>query len=707
MNGITRAKVPALPAVLWVLAGLLIAFGSFVPAVVASFFALWLLCKSRQGIIVLSLALGTFAYLSHSHEVKAMRQVKGVLSDFKHTSFQVTVPEAKVMEVQKHLDGYRAKMKLLSSDNIFRGASYNLPKGVFLSAEIIESVLPGEVISFIGHTRRTRSYGNFGEVDWNSFSEKQGYAASIVISEFERLSYPLVKKYEHQAREKIKRWMLQRLRFGLDVDAPLHDFIPALVLGEKPDDQEWVEGFRRAGIIHVFVVSGLHVGMVMAIVWLILYPFPLSSRAILIVSLVTIWFYAWLTGLNAPVVRSTLTITLFASSLRLKLRITPLNTLLIAFLCVILWDHYALYEIGVWLSFGVVLGLISCARLVSRASSSFFTPDAYLPRSLWSVKQRVQLSVGKWLCASVLAGVLAWMISSFITATSFGKVYVLGALTSWLVLPAAFLLMANSGVILILSLVSKDLVIPLNEFNNVLATRVTEMVEKIDEVPWAVWHVRDFEYRDTLTVFNLPKGNASLFLGAGNGVLIDTGSVSSAQGEVRPVLNKAGIVPQVAILSHKDSGHEGGLGVLMPENTLYAYESEPESLQIYNWKVETIPIHVSDSQKSDDKVAFIKLTKNHNTIGYIADAGVEIFEELKRREIPFQCEVLIIGENSGGQTPIADFLAYTGASHVILGRTAFYNPLRTISGVKFYDQRFCGAVRIHATKGKLEIELKQ
>ena len=108
----------------------------------------------------------------------------------------------------------------------------------------------------------------------------------------------------------------QSMTSGLDADAPSAQLIRAVVLGERPGrTSSMVEDFRKSGTLHVFAVSGLHVGMVGTIFGCLLW-FLRAPRWVLIGGVIAaMTAYAGITGLRPPSVRAVIMATVFLTGI--------------------------------------------------------------------------------------------------------------------------------------------------------------------------------------------------------------------------------------------------------------------------------------------------------------------------------------------------------------------------------------------------------
>lgn len=138
------------------------------------------------------------------------------------------------------------------------------------------------------------------------------------------------------------------------------------------DNKQW-QIFCALGIVHLVSISGLHVSIIY--VWwqlisrylyfitiLQLWSFCVKHRRLLIkpidfssiTSIFVVLFYGFFVGMSVPTQRAVWCILLFEISKLLRIYISKVNLLLIAFILVILWNPSTLENGGAWISFVII-----------------------------------------------------------------------------------------------------------------------------------------------------------------------------------------------------------------------------------------------------------------------------------------------------------------------------------------------------------------
>ncbi len=136
----------------------------------------------------------------------------------------------------------------------------------------------------------------------------------------------------------------------------------ALLLGERGLlDKDLIRAYSGAGAMHVLAVSGLHIGLVYGLLWIIFNALPFLKRrkylkAILLLS--AIWIYASITGLSASVSRAAIMLSFMIGSKMLNRHSSLFNSIIASAFILTLNNPYSVTEIGFLLSYLAVSGIV-------------------------------------------------------------------------------------------------------------------------------------------------------------------------------------------------------------------------------------------------------------------------------------------------------------------------------------------------------------
>ena len=216
-----------------------------------------------------------------------------------------------------------------------------------------------------------------------------------------------------------------------------------------------------AGASHILAVSGLHVSMLMAVLWLLAGRGRLSA----LLGIPLLGLYVLMTGSSPSAARAALMLTpLLLAPLFGEENDSP-SALALAGLVLLLENPKAAANLGFQLSFAAVAGLL----LVTPRLSSYFESlppvrrllrrDGLkgLPDRLRSFLLRLLRRLIRWFFLSISASLGALIFTTPIAAAAFGSVPVYGVLTNLLVLFPATLCLSGSLLVLGLGLIWTEL----------------------------------------------------------------------------------------------------------------------------------------------------------------------------------------------------------------------------------------------------------
>jgi competence protein ComEC len=193
--------------------------------------------------------------------------------------------------------------------------------------------------------------------------------------------------------------------------APMVD---ALILGRRSGlNRALQDRFAQSGLVHLLSISGFHVGVITAWIFLLCRSLGVGRiRALLFAAAVSVAYVAFL-GWPAPAVRAAALAVLVALS-RARQRKIETNALLSATcLCVLLIDPWAILDLGAWLSASALWGATTFSRWTDRT----------LGTSVW------------WRTLGSSVG--ATLTTAPITAAALGAVAVIGVALNFMAIPLA------------------------------------------------------------------------------------------------------------------------------------------------------------------------------------------------------------------------------------------------------------------------------
>lgn len=230
---------------------------------------------------------------------------------------------------------------------------------------LVKDIEPGQYV-FV-HARMDSIAGFYDKdgdwFDYGAFMRRRGFYTQTFI-DGER--YMVLKENGGNARKNLRLWMLQlRKRILSKIEESVGSLeessvIKALVLGERGN--RTVEAYYRdTGIVHVLAVSGMHLSVFacMAVGFLSFLEHRSWTRLLrLLLLLVLVWSYAFLTGFSSSVARAAVMFTLLSLAKFFHRKCSMGRSLLFSAWGLLVWDSDLLYDLGFLLSYSAVVGLV-------------------------------------------------------------------------------------------------------------------------------------------------------------------------------------------------------------------------------------------------------------------------------------------------------------------------------------------------------------
>ncbi|MBR0219362.1 MAG: DNA internalization-related competence protein ComEC/Rec2 [Clostridia bacterium] len=161
----------------------------------------------------------------------------------------------------------------------------------------------------------------------------------------------------------VRQGLLRRARLVFGADSALPE---ALLLGDRSNlPEETRQDFADAGAAHLLAVSGLHVGLIAALVLILLRRW-LHPKGQLAAMALFLLLYSALLSFPAPVVRASLLLLIFLLRRILRKAPDPLTALCAAFFAILLVRPLDLFSPSFQLSFCAVLGMVLFAPVLER-----------------------------------------------------------------------------------------------------------------------------------------------------------------------------------------------------------------------------------------------------------------------------------------------------------------------------------------------------
>lgn len=542
--------------------------------------------------------------------------------------------------------------------------------------------------------------------------------------------------------ENLREGLSAAITQGLSDDSSGRQVIRAMVLGEKPPRQSEVSrAFRESGAMHVFAVSGLHVTLVGLVCWLFLRPFPVQRGTGLLVVMLVMVGYALVTGLRPPAVRATVMAGCFFGAFFVRRRPSLFNALAFSVVLVVGWRPAQVFDPGFQLSYGVLLAIGLGVGLALRLTGRVAELDSFFPSRLLSDGQRRVWAARTYFANLGASSLAAWVGSVPMMIWHFGVVTPVAVFTSLLLIPATMAILSLAFLAALCGLIHPSVGMVLNRANEGLAEASYEVAKGFAGVPFGHWQTRTMVPGDWV-FFDTDDGGAASFLRAGQGVMLETGSALFYERELRTILEHWKVTPEVALVTHPDGDHAGGLpgllesgglkNVVLPVRKALS-PTYREFLSNHSGKGCEVSFgRPGGGYELPDGVRVEILREGEEGVGGIADNRMMVMKvhwrgwrilvtgdlgmrgelDLLSQEADLSADVVWMGRHAWGVSGQHQFLAATGARAVIVSASAVTREERAPEhwlndlgqeGYRVFHQAETGAVIMELTESELRI----
>jgi len=257
---------------------------------------------------------------------------------------------------------------LLRIDNRISREGQNRVNGIILlyskKNHEVSTMLPGDKLMVRCSPAAISSRGNPFEFDYRFYMETRGIRYSAFTDSTDIISHSVPERRRVVYKALIIREEIIDMFRERGVSSKNLPLVSAITLGQKngldPEQKNW---FIKAGIMHIMAVSGLHAVILSLFIFKLLF-FMKGRLNILrvIITLILLWSFAFVTGLTPSVLRATLMFSFLQAGSLLKRPANGINSVLASAFILILIRPSVIFDAGFLLSYAAVIYIIAFYR---------------------------------------------------------------------------------------------------------------------------------------------------------------------------------------------------------------------------------------------------------------------------------------------------------------------------------------------------------
>ncbi|MFC1497687.1 ComEC/Rec2 family competence protein [Verrucomicrobiota bacterium] len=240
------------------------------------------------------------------------------------------------------------------------------------------------------------------------------------------------------------------LSVGIEDCPDTAGFLHAVLLGYRGQiSEDMREVFLSTATLHIFAISGLHVGIIAGIIIFVLTALRISRVYWVLFLAPLLIAYTIATGARASAVRACVMAIVYFSAPLIGRKADSFSSLAFAALLILAVAPGQLFDMGFVYSFAVVVGLILMFPVFERPMRRFYEKDPLRlqPESKWITGCRV---TARYISSLLALSISAWLVSAPLTMYFFGRFTPIAFVSNLIVIPLAFLVVLSGCLSLVL-----------------------------------------------------------------------------------------------------------------------------------------------------------------------------------------------------------------------------------------------------------------
>ncbi|TQD38539.1 ComEC/Rec2 family competence protein [Haloflavibacter putidus] len=220
---------------------------------------------------------------------------------------------------------------------------------------------PGQRLMLNAQLKPVFKSGNPHQFDYRNYLEKQRVLRQAVSFDQENIRVLPVAQNLFTKTSHIRTSITQSLAKNGFSTAHIN-LIQALILGQKQElSKDVYTSFTEAGVVHVLAVSGLHVGIILYLLYALLFPlgrFRKGKTIRMLIAIILLWLYAALVGFSPSVLRAVTMFSFLGLGLASNRKVFSLNMLALSALVLLIAEPYFIFSVGFQLSYAAVFMIV-------------------------------------------------------------------------------------------------------------------------------------------------------------------------------------------------------------------------------------------------------------------------------------------------------------------------------------------------------------
>ncbi len=280
------------------------------------------------------------------------------------------------------------------------------------------------------------------------------------------------------------------LSAGIEAFPEQIKILHALLLGIRSSlPPSLYQTFANTGTLHIFAISGLHVGVLglILIAGLKIITIPKPKRGVLIIPL--LFFYVVSTGMKPSAVRAFTMAAIYFSAPFLNRRSDSVTAVSLAAILLLFINPLQLFEPGFLLSFLVVSGIIMVHGYTRRLIGGYARPIWTIPLTQLSGKHPFRATT-KFFVSLIITSIAAWLFSTPLTALFFNTLSPVALAGNLVIIPLTTAIVLSGCLTFLAAPFSFAATVVLNHANCIFVDLLIFAIKTVGTLPGAYQFVR-------------------------------------------------------------------------------------------------------------------------------------------------------------------------------------------------------------------------
>ena len=342
---------------------------------------------------------------------------------------------------------------------------------------------PGFKLEVKGTYLKGKEKRNPGEFDYNAYLNSKGIVGIITINGFKNIEIikvnpDLFKNLIFQSRKYVDTQIINLY------DKNTAGLLRGLLLADRSEiDYSTKTQFINSGVIHVLAVSGLHVGFIAVIFFILFGRFNIYFRSIAtIIGLVT---FTFLTGIPPSVFRATVMAIVIIIAFLSNRSTNIFNSLAIAALIILIILPNEIYSAGFQLSFSAVLAIGIIYPMINNYVS----------------KIQLKSKILRYIILFFAVSFAAQLGSLPFTLIYFGKISVIALFTNLMVIPVIGLIIALAVTSLVFNVFVSGIAVYFALTNMLISNLVLDVIKFLGGLSFSHINLPSYSTSDAIVFY--------------------------------------------------------------------------------------------------------------------------------------------------------------------------------------------------------------